>query len=676
MTSPKKTATSEKLIAPTEHVGDRYYFSRKTWELVNLDWDADEARFMEVCGTAKATFSISKFLNDLRRGSITKEFNVSPLALAALNEADLDESGRVVYDFRCAVASALDALPNRTAKERQNEIILNLWETHSALAKEKKVAGLAKPVYQTARDWVNAYRAAGTLIVLAFPNQRKKKRKRRLLPDQEKYIRQVFKDSYAKENRISIEAAWTILYKQVYQHNLALPPGAKAISVPSKKTFTERLKELNGIHATQQRHGAKAARRASSHGGGIPIPRHLCEVVFADCQMIDVMVYDPELDFAYRPFLIIFFCLASHCIIGWEISATAPGKSKFCRGLRTCLSETEGYIYRGVPVLIVVDNGVEFDNEVARELSDRLKITIEYAPGATPNAKAHAESFFDTLNEYFHALPGSAYSNPEDRGNYDSEGNAIYTLEEAREKFGDFLDIKHLEPHSRTNISANTKWHTLYKRFAPRLFDAEFSATLGTNVRNITINRGRIEVEKLSWHSPALVELGIRLKGASRKAKVYIDEDDLTYAWVRHPQEPNTYIRCDPVNPAYQNGLTMAAHKEFLQEAKEREITSGNLHVFLMLKATFFEKAIAEAMESVARRRNKSKRKHAETQAGLSKANIQKAKLTNPPPTVPTPTPAPKDIKPKPIEPTATSVYHQSECSWDAARANNRLKTV
>jgi putative transposase len=229
------------------------------------------------------------------------------------------------------------------------------------------------------------------------------------------------------------------------------------------------------------------------------------------------------------------------------------------------------------------------------------------------------ERFFRTLNFLIHRLAGTVNSNPLDRGDYDSEGNAIYTLEQLREVFSDILNIYHHRSMSNVGQSPKTVWETLLPKHQPRVFDPDFVRTLGGKAVKCTVNKGRVEIKGIAWHSPSLPELEMRLRKDGAKALVHYDPCDLTYAWVRHPNEPESVIRCDPCDPVYQTGMTMKLHGEIRREARRIEAETGNEARMHMLKAAFIIKALEDANSSKGRSRQ-TKRARAEYHDHIQKA--------------------------------------------------------
>jgi putative transposase len=75
----------------------------------------------------------------------------------------------------------------------------------------------------------------------------------------------------------------------------------------------------------------------------------------------------------------------------------------------------------GFPSRIHLDNAKEFHGEMLRRACEQYGIALDYRPPATPHMGGHIERLVGTLMRALHELPGATFSNPKQRGNYDSE---------------------------------------------------------------------------------------------------------------------------------------------------------------------------------------------------------------------------------------------------------------
>ncbi len=77
-----------------------------------------------------------------------------------------------------------------------------------------------------------------------------------------------------------------------------------------------------------------------------------------------------------------------------------------------------------------VDNAAEFKSEALRRGCEQHGINLEYRPAGQPHFGGIVERVIGTAMGTVHELPGTTFSNPVQRGDYDSEGKAALTLRE------------------------------------------------------------------------------------------------------------------------------------------------------------------------------------------------------------------------------------------------------
>jgi putative transposase len=84
----------------------------------------------------------------------------------------------------------------------------------------------------------------------------------------------------------------------------------------------------------------------------------------------------------------------------------------------------------GKPGTIHVDNGAEFHSEALSRGCDQHGIGLAHRPVGQPHFGGTIERVLGTLMHRIHTLPGTTFSNPQDRGAYESERYATLTLKE------------------------------------------------------------------------------------------------------------------------------------------------------------------------------------------------------------------------------------------------------
>ena len=85
----------------------------------------------------------------------------------------------------------------------------------------------------------------------------------------------------------------------------------------------------------------------------------------------------------------------------------------------------------GKPRLLYLDNAAEFKSEALRRGCEQHGIRLDYRPLGQPHYGGIVERIIGTAMQMIHdELPGTTFSNPDQRGDYDSENKAALTLRE------------------------------------------------------------------------------------------------------------------------------------------------------------------------------------------------------------------------------------------------------
>lgn len=85
----------------------------------------------------------------------------------------------------------------------------------------------------------------------------------------------------------------------------------------------------------------------------------------------------------------------------------------------------------GKPRLLYLDNAAEFKSEALRRGCEQHGIRLDYRPPGQPHYGGIVERIIGTAMQMIHdELPGTTFSNPDQRGDYDSENKAALTLRE------------------------------------------------------------------------------------------------------------------------------------------------------------------------------------------------------------------------------------------------------
>jgi putative transposase len=226
----------------------------------------------------------------------------------------------------------------------------------------------------------------------------------------------------------------------------------------------------------------------------------------------------------------------------------------------------------GIPATLVIDNGKEF---IGHDLGDAcllLGIVLQYTPVRTPQFKAGVERMFGSLNTmFFHALPGTTFSNPGERGDYNSAGQACVYFSEVDKLLNIFLvDIYAERFHRGLNGIPARHWEEKVQHgFAPALPPSaeELSILLGRTTTRVLHHYG-IEFASLRYNCDDLITLRTRLKGKTAKIKYHPADLSCLYVYDSFERQ---YIRVPALAQEYTQGLSLWKHRVIRQAVLEEQ---------------------------------------------------------------------------------------------------------
>jgi putative transposase len=244
---------------------------------------------------------------------------------------------------------------------------------------------------------------------------------------------------------------------------------ARQLPVPARNTVERRIRALNPVEVGRHRVGPDAVRPLQSAGDEPPAVGTILERVQIDHTVIDVIVVDErERRPIGRPYLTVAIDVYSRCIIGMVVTLEAP--SAVSVGL--CLAhagtdkrpwlESSGIEARwpmsGKPRQLYLDNASEFKSEALRRGCEQHGIQLAYRPLGRPHYGGIVERLIGTAMQQIHELPGTTFSNPRERGGYDSDRKAALTLRELEKWMTLAVTNYHGTMHSTLGQTPAGRW--------------------------------------------------------------------------------------------------------------------------------------------------------------------------------------------------------------------------
>jgi putative transposase len=353
---------------------------------------------------------------------------------------------------------------------------------------------------------------------------------------------------------------------------------ATPLPVPSKETLRRYINTLDEYEVVKQRFGKHYANRKFRAAGISFVAQEPMELVMADGQLMDVIVIkeleDGRFEEIGRPYLTSFIDIRSRCILGHHISLAPFCGATLLRALSNAVV-ADGAKPRGIFLKVLIDNGSDYQDSGFLRACAKLNIIVEPTKPRDPNAKAIKERWFKTLNTgLIHRLEGTTFSNPMDRGDYDSQDMARLTIEDLRAHVATWIDhVYHEDVHRTLERAPINVW----KDEAPEchidtLTQKDADILLRDEVER-TLTQGVVEAHGLQWKCPALTtwEQTKRRLNQERKVSVRIDELDLSKVYILTPDRSEPHIAYSR-RPTYTQNLSLYEHKQIKEFTKQKRI--------------------------------------------------------------------------------------------------------
>jgi putative transposase len=430
------------------------------------------------------------------------------------------------------------------------------------------------PCYTLLYEWVKTYKLHGGMIYCLIPGVQRKRHRRleKLSEGVQKIIKARIEEDFLCE--VPLTKAQTIDHIQgdIYAANKSFGPGEQLLT-PSKSTLYRIFSELDFYTVDRAQRGAKIAKAHQKWSKKYQRNLRILEIVEGDSHQMDIFVVDREGRSLGRPWLTTLIDVRTACVIGWDISLNPPSLDKTIRAIQmSLLLDTR---FGGLAMIYVLDNGNEFTGERLKVIMENLGATVEFCKINDSDGKPHIESVFKTwTKDIAQHLPGTTYSTPDERGDYDSEGNATLTLANLKYAFQDWLDrYYHKHFHSGVGMAPEESWNEgINDEISIRKFSKDNLYRYFLSLEHVAAdNKGHLTVNKVSWTSGAIPFLR-RLEPKSEFLCLLYDSSELGHAWAYHPSFPEHPQPLDPVDD-YQVGMTMSLHQSILDKltAKKKE---------------------------------------------------------------------------------------------------------
>lgn len=381
--------------------------------------------------TIKAPINLHKLLliDHNQNTLIAKIKDLSPVNSDNINNNSISELPKAIpaHDLINLPAKAWEQLTNR------ERLLHRLVEQGSSLKLVKEVAKELNLEWRQVYNLAKKYKqSGGSLFGVTIKNNQGGKNKSRLLPVVEMLLQDAIDELYCDRQKIKP----SIVVEEINRRcRLA---GFKA---PSQVTVRTRINNLAKREVVKARSGYKEARSLNPIYGSNFVAKYPLQQVQIDHTKVDLIIVDDLYRQPIgRPYLTIAIDVFSRCITGFCLTLEPPSATSvgLCL-LHSVFKKDQWLIERkidgewsiwGKPDLIYVDNASEFHSEALIRGCEFHGIKIKYRPPGAPHYGGIVERVIGTLMQLVHQIPGTTFSNVQERGSYDSDRRAILTLAE------------------------------------------------------------------------------------------------------------------------------------------------------------------------------------------------------------------------------------------------------
>jgi len=554
-------------------VGTQFNYQNSAWKIESVQ--DDEIQVAQQFTDARAALKVDELLKLFESGSLSFTRRLTAVEQAGQTD-DLaimpeEEQKRLLYKH-AYVDYAHEA--RATSTRREIEVVI---AKVSARIKDR-----TPPSVRTVQRWLEIYRAYDyNLYALRDRHRHKGNRRERMPAYLDELIDRAIHEVYLTRERNSVQQVCDWLADELTKKGLQDSFFFKQQN-PCNAVYRriKKLQQTDPYGVCVAREGKQVADHLFAYRKPVDQVTHILERVEIDHTKLDMFVVSEQGIPLGRPWLTFAIDVYSRMIVGFYVSFTPPSLDAVIQTLKhTILSKS--YIKQlypfikndwpafGAPVLIVVDNGLEFKSIGFHELCKLLNIKENHCPVLAPAMKGAIERTFRSINQgLLKEMPGSTQGpdNPLIKclQGFNPRKHAVLTLPTLLALIHVWVvDIYHTKAHRGAMDVPLERWRRSAKvtdiLMPPSI--AELKKMFG-KVAQRKLTKSYIEFNNVSYSSQELVHLSHRLHHhrIDPTVKFKYDPQDLNEIQV-WDQFNQVYLTAYSTTPDYTTGLTEWQHK-------------------------------------------------------------------------------------------------------------------
>lgn len=571
----------------------------------------------------------------LVRADIAGEADASTAnSLARISpQSDDSHDGRVTPADRLDISAPHEDKERWNAAKLRNEIIKPIIDAgppyHDKIKEVSAEVGKSKA---TLYRWIEDFLEGGANDLAALcPRRRDRPRRPKISLEVISIIHDKYETFYLTKQRPSERDTCVEVEDECRRRSLPCP------SFTTIRRYIKRfIRETGAQHLLHRRYNKKLADDTYALRDGTfrthPAPWFGVQV---DHTKLDIMVVDEQHRLSIgRAYLTYAICPYSRMILGFRISLDPVGAHSTGLCLLHAMFPKDDWLKEhgipnrwpcyGKPASLHFDNAKEFLGEMIINACDRYDILIEHRPIRTPHFAAHVERTIRTLNRFLHTRPGTTFSNPQERAEYDSDEMAIYTLTELETQVTEWI----------TGIY-HKSYHRGIRRTPQAMYEEGVSGapeSLASGRRILEYDRQRMRLDFTPFENRTVQRTGVHFDNLVYTGEVlapYVgakDKDGSTkeFHFHRDPRRiDHIWFYADDVNEYYRLSLRDPLPDMSLWEWKalwRRETEKGKAEVDRQALFETRERIRQREDESAARTRSTRRQKERRLQHGREMA--------------------------------------------------------
>ncbi|MEJ2795121.1 DDE-type integrase/transposase/recombinase [Iodobacter sp. LRB] len=506
-----------------------------------------------------------------------------------IDEPSLAELGNTIYLVTPRDLSTYQQAQQEIAKRRLHylQIVDPESTPYNVVTWSERIAQAAKmigddnpPGPSTVSTWWCRYRATKSILKL-IPHGKPSSAHQHKPGYQ--IFEQVIAAVYLTNQKLPKLGVVEAIQRQIKAINHGLPEESQ-MKCPGRTTIYRWLESLQQDLVDLSREGAEFARMKYRAAIGTVEVKAILERFEIDHTPIDILVVDPAWCITNgRPYLTVVIDRYSRLIVGFYVSFRDPSANSVLQCLKRAVLPKNAILKRypdikqpwpafGIPELIAVDNGPDLQSNAVEVACMELGISILFCPVRSGDKKGAIERFFRTQNVgLLHRMPGTVFSNPDERGDYQSEKEAAIDFNSLIHILTKWIvDVYNVTPHR--GLNGRRPLDVWIESAQKRLIELplnpqQLDVIVGIAAKRTLFHYG-IELDGLQYNSLQLQEIR-RRTGKNIKLDLKFHEDDVGYIHVLDPDRKE-YLRVPAKLAEYANGLSREQHRQIREHTRSK----------------------------------------------------------------------------------------------------------